>query len=183
MLTRLAILAALAGCSYRPAFGDCQIVCESPAECPSELACSDGYCRVAGETGSCSDVIGDAMTAGDGQHSSRCSGTPQACETIVNGTACTGQDGCDHAPPTCTMTVDCTELLPSTECDGTPGCHTDVVMPYCKPIDDYCSGTTQPTCTAKQNCGFAGGCTGVPRACSSRTTEPICRAHAGCSWQ
>ena len=181
-MLRFVLLLAV-GCSYRTAFDDCAVTCRSPSECPSGLSCGDeGFCRVAGTSGSCANIIGDARGDDDAPASSRCIGTATACEMIGNATGCGNQTGCSYEAPSCTMTLDCTELLPSTECDGTPGCHTDVVAPYCKPIDNYCNGSTQPTCTEKQNCAFAGGCTGVARACSSRTTATECRAHAGCNW-
>ncbi|NVB83784.1 MAG: hypothetical protein HOV81_35745 [Kofleriaceae bacterium] len=47
-----------AGC-YSPGYRDCEVTCTTGA-CPSGLSCEQGYCRVPGETASCSSVLADA---------------------------------------------------------------------------------------------------------------------------
>ena len=48
---------------YSPGYRDCEITCAS-GTCPAGYTCSDGYCRAAGATASCSSVLGDAMNDG-----------------------------------------------------------------------------------------------------------------------
>ncbi len=57
-MARLVLIAiALVGSCYDPTFADCTTTCSSSALCPDDLACTGGYCRPAGATGSCEGMM------------------------------------------------------------------------------------------------------------------------------
>jgi hypothetical protein len=48
------VCVGVSGC-YAPSYADCEVTCNSNM-CPSDLECRDGFCRIAGETASCSGI-------------------------------------------------------------------------------------------------------------------------------
>jgi len=173
-----------AGCSYGPSFRDCDIACAGGASCPDDFTCgSEGFCRASGATASC-DAVRDArgdVDAPPGAH--YCAGAPALCETLVDDPSCGTQVGCSWTTPTCSFTENCANHLPNTDCDGTGGCMTYVVQPYCRPIENYCQGSTKAVCEGRENCAFGGGCGGVAKPCGQLTSETACTAQVGCSWK
>lgn len=176
-----AALALAAACSYRASFGDCEIQCTMPAECPAGFSCgAEGLCRPTGAAASCA-AIADAP-AGDVMTTTRCTGQPAACPSITGASACVAQAGCAYATPACTLDDDC--IYPtSTACDNAVGCRVTPIMPYCERIPGYCSGATEGACGPKPECVFSGGCTGAVSPCNTRTSQAACEQHAGCTWQ
>ena len=57
----------LVGCNYGAVFGDCEVACHAPDQCPGGFGCgSESLCRAAGATQSCMAVLGDAHQSNDG---------------------------------------------------------------------------------------------------------------------
>ena len=175
-------LALVTSCSYGPAFRDCDIACTAASSCPDGFTCGpEGFCRASGATANC-DAVRDARPAVDAPSSHYCSGAPAQCETLVEDTTCGKQAGCSWTTPTCTFTENCANHLPNTDCDGTPGCMTYVVQPYCRQIANWCQGATKATCESRGNCAFGGGCIGAAKPCGQLSTETACKAQTGCTW-
>lgn len=171
-------------CSYGPSFRDCDVTCSGNTSCPADFTCgNEGFCRASGASASCAAIrdARDDIDAPPGTH--YCAGAPALCETFTSASPCGAQTGCAFATPTCTFTENCANHLPNTDCDGTGGCMTYVVQPYCRPIANYCQGTTKSVCEGKPNCAFGGGCTGVAKPCGQLSTESTCNAQMGCSWK
>ncbi len=184
MIRVVVAVAVVAGCSYGPSFRDCDIACTQASSCPDGFTCGpEGFCRASGASASC-DAVRDArddVDAPPGVH--YCAGAPAQCETVADQTACGTQAGCSWTTPTCTFTDNCANHLPNTDCDGTPGCQTYVVQPYCRYIAGYCAGSTKAACEGRQNCAFGGGCTGVAQPCGQLSTQATCQAQLGCMWK
>ncbi len=49
----LVSVVAVTGCSYDVTFQDCQVTCQTSTECPGDLTCTAGLCRVDGAAGAC----------------------------------------------------------------------------------------------------------------------------------
>lgn len=182
--TLLVTLALASGCNYGTSFRDCDIACSGASGCPDGFTCeAEGFCRAAGATSSCAAVrdARDDVDAPPGTH--YCAGAPALCETLVDDPSCGKQTGCSWSAPTCTFTENCANHLPNTDCDGTGGCMTYVVQPYCREIPNYCQGVTKATCEGRVNCAFGGGCGGVAKPCGQLSTETSCKAQVGCSWK
>ena len=184
-MLRAALLAlALTACSYGPSFRDCDITCTAETSCPNGFACGpEGFCRASGASANCDairDARNDETDAPPGQH--YCAGAPTLCEAFTDSTSCGKQNGCSFATPTCTFTENCANHLPNTDCDGTGGCMTYVVQPYCRPIANYCQGATKAACEGRENCAFGGGCGGAAKPCGQLSSETSCKAQVGCTW-
>lgn len=179
----LLVIALAVGCSYGPSFRDCDISCNADSSCPDGFTCgAEGFCRASGASANC-DAVRDARAddAPTGTH--YCAGAPAQCETIADQSPCGLQTGCGWTTPTCSFTDNCANHLPNTDCDGTPGCMTYVVQPYCRYLSGYCNGVTKAACESRQNCAFGGGCTGVAKPCGQLSTQSTCQAQAGCMWK
>ena len=181
---RVVLIALLGACSYSASFRDCDITCSQDMHCPDGFTCGEGFCRAAGATLSC-DAVRDArpeIDAPQGVH--YCAGAPTQCDAIVdNMTSCGTQMGCTWTATSCVFTENCANHLPNTDCDGTGGCQTYVVQPYCRYISGYCAGSTKAACEGNTNCALQGGCSGVARPCGQITTQGPCQAQLGCTWK
>jgi hypothetical protein len=182
---RFVVLVFLVGCQYGPSFRDCDIACSAATSCPDGFTCGpEGYCRTSGGNPMSCDAVRDArpdIDAPAGTH--YCAGAPAQCETVTDMGACGTQMGCSWTTPTCSFSDNCANHLPNTDCDGTPGCQTYVVQPYCRYISGYCGGSTKAMCEAKQNCAFGGGCMGAAKPCGQLSSQTTCQAQVGCTWK
>ena len=188
MRALVALVALLGGCSYSASFGDCEVLCNAPDQCPSGFTCgNENRCRASGTSGNCNDVLGDARRDssdnGDGPPGARCAGTVTACQDLTNSSTCGAQNGCGWSTPTCTVTTDCNSIATNQECEDHPECATDFAgPPYCVKNPGYCTGTTESQCESKSTCLFTNGCSGTAATCDVFTEEVACDEQAGCSW-
>jgi len=179
------LIVLLVGCSYTPSFRDCDVACSNDMHCPTGFTCGpEGLCRTSGIAPSCDGIL-DAradIDAPPGTH--YCAGAPTQCDVLVdNMTSCGTQMGCTWTATSCAFTENCSNHLPNTDCDGTGGCQTYVVQPYCRYISGYCSGSTKATCEGHTNCALQGGCSGVAKPCGQLSTQNACQAQLGCTWK
>ncbi|HEY5937860.1 MAG TPA: hypothetical protein VIU61_24595 [Kofleriaceae bacterium] len=186
---RALVALVLAGCSYSPSFGDCEVLCNAPDHCPSGYTCNqEGRCRAPGTAGNCNDVLGDARRDSSGPDDdappgAQCTGTVTACVDLTSSATCGAQNGCGWSAPTCTVTTNCNAIATNQECETHPECATDFAgPPYCVKNPGYCNGTTEPQCESKATCLFTNGCSGTAAGCGEFTEEVACDEQAGCSW-
>ena len=188
IVARAATIAGVAlacGCSYGAAFEDCRVACDRPDECPSGFACgTEGLCRIAGVAASCAIVLVDAQPVGDGNGSDpgTCRGTATPCRDLADASGCVAQDGCTHLS-WCALANDCSMFTTHDACEAAPGCTTDFTTSTCKPISDYCQGSTPAECEATQGCAYAADCSGTARACQSYSDQTACASQAACAWR
>jgi hypothetical protein len=177
----MAVALTLVACSYGPSFRDCDIACTAQSACPDGFTCGpENFCRASGASATCA-AVRDARGPEDAPAQHYCSGAPAQCETVVDQQGCGRQTGCTWSAPLCNFTENCANHLPNTDCDGTGGCMTYVVQPYCRPIAGYCQGSTKTACEMRENCAFAGGCGGVAMPCG-QLGETACKQQVGCTW-
>ncbi|HEU0029278.1 MAG TPA: hypothetical protein VFQ53_01510 [Kofleriaceae bacterium] len=175
----------LAGCSYGARFDDCDVRCTSADDCPAGFSCgTERRCRPEGASVSCAAVLADAGDGGGGGDGTAgtCSGSATACAMLGASATCMAQAGCTFTATACKLTVDCTVITTNQQCMATPGCGTDFTTSTCKPLANYCQGTTKAACEMNTNCALTGGCAGTPTACDALASEVACTSQSGCSW-
>ncbi len=187
-LVALVLTTLGASCSYAPAFGDCEVTCNAPDQCPSGFTCNqEGRCRAPATSGNCNDVLGDARRDSsdpddDAPPNANCTGSVTACQDLTNSSTCGAQNGCGWSSPTCTVTTNCAMYTTNQACTNAPECMTDFTTSTCVKDPSFCNGTTEPQCETSAKCLFTNGCSGAAATCDVFTEEVACDEQFGCSW-
>ena len=136
-----AVLAAgfvATGCSYKPAFRDCDIACNAPTDCPDDFTCGpEQLCRASGVTATCAAV----RDARDNEDANPKIDAPPMIDAAIDAPPGPSEFyGCYSVPDN---TYTCTQICASDSKTCSTGCNTGKVW-YAYSLAGPCAAS-QPT--------------------------------------